>query len=431
MISAENGLAAAAKETARLMATSHPGPLFEATFEYDGVLVRVDILERKGRKGWQAYEVKSATSVKEYHLGDLATQAWVMREAGVKLAGAAIRHIDTGFVLEYPGYYDGIFADSECLNHVETVIAARPETVRQVRQVLAGPEPKTAPDEHCTKPFTCEFVDWCTKGAPKGPEWPVTILPNGGGRKWQRQGVENLLDLEEGQLGGKHARILAATRDDVPYHDAKGARAAMADCGWPRAWLDFETINPAIPRWVGTRPYQQVPFQFSLHVQARNGRIAHHEFLDTSGNDPRLACAKALIAAIPPDATIVAYNASFETRVLNELADACPRYARRLRAMARRTVDLLPVAREHWYHRDQLGSWSIKAVLPTMGYEGYEGLQVKDGGAAQAAWLEASDPDTDPQRRWALEEAMRAYCKRDTEAMIAVARVLVGKGVAK
>ena len=115
--------------------------------------------------------------------------------------------------------------------------------------------------------------------------------------------------------------------------------------------------------------------------------------------------------------------------MLNELADACPRYAKRLRSMAERTVDLLPIAREHWYHRDQLGSWSIKAVLPTMGHDGYERLQVKDGGGAQAAWLEASHPSTDPQRCGALEEAMRAYCKRDTEAMIAVARTLVGKGV--
>ena len=429
MISAEHGLAAAIKDTASLIAAGHPGPLFEATFEHDGVLVRVDILERKGRKSWQAYEVKSATEVKDYHIGDLATQAWVMREAGVNLAGAAIRHIDRSFILEEVRDFAGLFADDDCLGVVEPMIASRPSLVQQARKVLAGPEPKAAPGDHCTKPFACEFTEWCAKGGPKGPEWPVTILPNGGGRKWQRQGVESLLDLEEDQLGDKHARILAATRDDVPYHDQRGARAAMAEWGWPRAWLDFETINPAVPRWVGTRPYQQVPFQFSLHLQARNGRFSHHEFLDTSGNDPRLACAKALVASIPSDATIIAYNASFEIRVLNELADACPRYAKRLRSMAERTVDLLPIAREHWYHRDQLGSWSIKAVLPTMGHDGYERLQVKDGGGAQAAWLEASHPSTDPQRCGALEEAMRAYCKRDTEAMIAVARTLVGKGV--
>jgi hypothetical protein len=222
--------------------------------------------------------------------------------------------------------------------------------------------------------------------------------------------------------------VLAATRDDRPFHDREGARAAMADWAHPHAFLDFETINPAIPRWIGTRPYQQVPFQFSLHLAGADGEMIHHEFLSADGSDPRRSCAEALIAAIPPEATIIAYNAAFEKRVLRELARDLPDLAGPLLAMEVRTVDLLPVAREHWYHRDQRGSWSIKAVLPTLSELGYEGLEVKDGGSAQDAWLEAADPACEPDRRWALEEQLKAYCALDTLAMVAVMKGLAEEG---
>ena len=205
-----------------------------------------------------------------------------------------------------------------------------------------------------------------------------------------------------------------------------GARSAMAQWGWPRAWLDFETINPAIPRWLGTRPYQQVPFQFSLHLEQSDGTITHHEFLDTSGADPRRRCAEALVAMIPEDATIVAYFASFERGVLRDLANRFPDLAERLTAMANATEDLLPVARACWYHRDQRGSWSIKAVLPTIAALDYDALEVKHGGMAQDAWIEAVDPSTDPLRKWALEEGLRAYCQQDTWAMVLLARHFAG-----
>lgn len=428
MIEAEPDLRAALVTTARLIGEGHPGPLFEATFEHDGVLVRADILMRDGRHGWRMAEVKSSTQPKDYHLGDLATQVWVMGEAGLALTGAAIRHIDTGFVLEREGDYAGLFADAELLAEARALARHRPALVAEARQVLAGDEPVRDMGEHCTKPFSCEFAAWCGGGAADGPQWPVTLLPYGAGRKWAEQGVTDLLELDEAQLSPRDARILAATRDDVPYHDVAGARAAMADWSYPRAFLDFETINPAVPRWVGTRPFQQVPFQFSLHLEDADGTMAHHEFLSADGADPRRACAEALVAAIPPDATVIAYNAAFEKRVLRDLARDVPDLAAALLNLEARTVDLLPVARAHWYHRDQRGSWSIKAVLPTLSTLGYAGLDVKDGGNAQEAWLEAADPATTPDRRWALEEALKAYCARDTLAMVEVMRALNGAG---
>ncbi|MFM2273690.1 MAG: hypothetical protein RL702_2755 [Pseudomonadota bacterium] len=428
MIEAEPDLASALARTAELVAARGPAALFEATFQHDGVLVRADILTPVGRKGWVLAEVKSSTGAREYHLGDLATQVWVIEAAGLTLAGAAIRHIDTDFVLEREDDYEGLFADAELLGEARAIASHRPKVVAEARRVLAGDEPVRDMGDHCSTPFVCEFSAWCGRGASPGPEWPITLLPGGGGRKWAGQGITDLLDLEEGQLSGKHARILAATRNDKPFHDPLGARAAIANWRHPRAFLDFETINPAIPRWIGTRPYQQVPFQFSLHLEGADGMMTHHEFLSADGADPRRPCAEALIAAIPEEATIIAYNAAFEKRVLRDLARDLPDLAGSLLDMERRTVDLLPVAREHWYHRDQRGSWSIKAVLPTLSTLGYDGLEVKDGGNAQQAWLEAADSVCTPERRWALEEALKAYCARDTLAMASVLRALTEVG---
>jgi hypothetical protein len=198
----------------------------------------------------------------------------------------------------------------------------------------------------------------------------------------------------------------------------------MASWAFPRTWLDFETIAFAVPRWIGTRPYQQTPFQFSAHVEDEHGGVTHYEFLSLDGGDPRRRCAEALLK-LPSSGVVVAYNAAFERGCILDLADSLPDLAEGLRALAGRIVDLLPVTRACWYHRDQRGSWSIKAVLPTVAPElDYSNLEIKDGGNAQEAYLEAIAPETTLERRAQLDVALRAYCERDTEAMIVLARHL-------
>lgn len=427
MVEAVPDLSAALTTTARLISEGHPGPIFEATFQHDGVLVRVDVLERRGADGWYAAEVKSSARVKDHHRGDLATQGWVLQGAGITLDGAAIRHVNTSFVLAREGDYDGLFVDVDLLDELGETIADRPALVEKARAVLDGHEPVRAMGKHCSMPFDCEFVSYCGRDLPPAPAWPMTLLPSGGGKRWIAKGIDDLLAVPEDALNDHHARILRATRDDLPFHDPAGARAAMAEWRWPRARLDFETVNSAIPRWVGTRPFQQIPFQFSLHLEHEDGTITHHPFLSCDGSDPRRACAEALVELVPPGASVVAWFASFEKRVLRELAAAFPNLADQLTNMMDATVDLLPVARNHWYHRDQRGSWSLKAVLPTIATElDYASLEIKDGGNAQEAWYEAADPACNPHRREALASALEVYCERDTWAMVVVAHKLAG-----
>jgi hypothetical protein len=268
IVEAEPDIRAALKTTKALLATRHEVPIFEATFEHEGVLVRIDILEPAGDGRWHIAEVKSAGRAKAYHHGELATQIWAARGAGLKVASAVIRHIDTSFVLTRPSDYRGIFKDVPLHDELEPLIAERGAIVASARTVLGGEEPIHAVGGHCSSPFTCEFTSNCHNDVAPGSEWPVTVLPGGGGKRWLEQGVEDIFALDPALLASPiHQRVHAATVTGVPYHDVAGARSAIESWAFPRTWLDFETISFVLPRWVGMRPYAQAPFQFSAHVR--------------------------------------------------------------------------------------------------------------------------------------------------------------------
>lgn len=424
MMGDEGGLGAAVEQTARLITSGWDQPIFEATFVHDGVLVRVDLMLPTA-EGWHVAEVKNTTGIKAYHLGDLATQLWVMREEQVPVAQASIRHLDRTFVLTREGDYAGLFVDTIVGAELEPVIASRPAIVAEARDMLRGPEPAREIGTHCDDPFTCSFKTYCSRHLPPEPAFPVTLLPDTAGKKAAaaliERGIADLMLAPAADMpNAKLARIRAATVSGEAYHDAEAIIAETADWSYPRTFLDFETIQFAIPRWLGTRPFQQVPFQFSAHIREAGGAITTREFLSIDGTDPRRACAEAL-AALPTTGAVIAWNASFERGCLMGLAALFPDLAPALENIAARLVDLLPVARRHYYTRDMRGSWSIKAVLPTLSGLGYDNLvEVKSGTDAQAGYIQAIDPAASPERVEALRVALLDYCRRDTEAMMIV-----------
>ena len=423
MIEANEGLSAAATETMRLLTSGWSKPLFEATFVHDGVLVRVDLM-LPVEDGWHVAEVKSTTGVKAYHLSDVATQLWVMRECGVPIASASIRHLDRSFVLERVGEFAGLFADTFVDEQIEPLIANRPELVGSARATLAGGEPVREVGAHCDDPFACSFKNYCGSDLPPVPEWPASLLPDAKGKKiaatFALNGIEDLLAIPASAMTSpKLARVHAATLTGEPFHDAAAIAAETSDWAYPRIFLDFETIQFAVPRWLGTRPYEQVPFQFSAHVQEREGHTQHLCFLSSDGADPRRACAEAL-ALLPKTGAVIAWNASFEHGCLHSLATRFSDLAPALVSLASRLVDLLPVVRRHYYHRKMRGSWSIKAVLRTIAPElDYSALPgVKSGLDAQQGYLEAVDPRTSSARLATIRQELLDYCELDTRSMM-------------
>lgn len=432
LIGHDTDLAEALRQTKAVLTATPRRPVFEATVRHADVLVRADLM-LPVRGGFHMVEVKSSAEVKPYHLVDATVQAWVFRGAGVRVKSVEVRHIDTSFVYPGGGDYRGLFASGDVEADVARLEPEVPKWIRDAQTILARPEPDVPMGGHCDDPFECPFKAHCASLAGPAPEYPVTLLPNTKGRRLaaelRAEGYEDLRKVPAARIGddAKLRRIHAATKSGRPFLDPA---AGDVLAGWhrPLHYLDFETVRFAVPRWAGTRPYEQIPFQWSCHSERAKGGLAHQHFLDLSGDDPRRACAESLAEKVPAKGAVVAYNASFERGVLERLAEAFPDLAAPLRSIAGRTVDLLPVVREHYYHRDMKGSYSIKAVLPTVAPElAHAKLgEVQEGDDALGAYLEAVDPMTDAVRREELRRSLLEYCERDTLAIARVAGALGG-----
>jgi hypothetical protein len=301
-----------------------------------------------------------------------------------------------------------------------------PVWIASAQRDLAGPMPDIAVGTQCKDPFECEFLAFC---APDASEYPVELLPNSSklARQLRGDGFADLRDVPLDRLKrDDHRRIWRATSDGQPDLDPAAA-AKLAALPWPRYFLDFETVGPAVPMWKGTRPYQKIPMQWSCHRQDADGTLTQlPAFLDTTGQDPRRAFAESLVSAIGDSGTIMVYNAAFERGVMMQLAETFDDLAPALRGMAARLFDLLPLAREHYYHPAMMGSWSIKRVLPTVAPDlDYGNLgSVQSGDMVEPVYFEMVDGSTLMERKAELEAALLSYCARDTLGMVRVAEVL-------
>ena len=420
-----DNLAAALRETQDALAQPGDLTLFEPALRTGPILVRADVLIRSGER-WRMIEVKASTKVKDYHVDDAAIQAWVARGAGLAVGQVEVAHVDNRFV--YPGGrdYRGLFAHADVTAAIEPLQGAIPDWIAAAQRDVAGPMPDIRVGAQCTNPYECEFLAHC---APDGAEYPVELLPNGArlARVLRADGYDDLRDVPVERLHkAVHLRIHRATLRGAAEldDDAAGVLAALP---WPRWYVDFETVGPAVPLWPGTRPYQKIPMQWSCHRQDADGTLAHlPPFLARGDDDPRRAFAESLVATVGPEGPVMVYNAAFEGSVLRQLAALFPDLAPPLTAMAERLFDLLELARAHYYHPAMMGSWSIKKVLPTIAPDlDYAGLaDVRSGDMVEPVWFEMIAPDTTAERRETLAAALSTYCARDTLAMVRVAEFL-------
>ena len=398
--------------------------IFEAAFEYKGVRVRVDALER-GLRSDTLIEVKSTTQVNDEYVWDCAIQTWVVRGAGRSLRRVLLAHVDNRFVYTQTGDYEGLLVTEDITARVEALLPEIPGIVAKLKKVAAGPMPQIATGAHCHTPYDCPLLAHCQASEPAPPEYPVDVLPRGGQLKeWLRsEGYLDVRDVPENLLERDlHKRVAAATRDDKAFV-SEGLGKILDAIPYPRFYLDFETIRFVVPRWLKTRPFEQLPFQFSCHIETARKKLREEPFLDTSGKSPLAALADRLIEVLGDNGPVLVWNIGFERSCIAALAKRFPKKRAALMRIVERLVDLLPIYRKHYYHRDMHGSWSIKAVLPTIAPDlDYGNLDVGDGGEAQGAWLEAIHAETRPERHDELRKQLLDYCGRDTMAMVRLAR---------
>jgi hypothetical protein len=410
-------LRAAIDATRALVAAGGQAPIFEATFDHDGVSVRIDVLERS-EPSPKLIEVKSSVRVKEHYLDDCAIQAWALIENGLAPRAVAVATLNPEFVYAGDKRYDGLLVETDVTEPVRERLTSVPELIVAARSTLADlDEPDVAVGTHCGTPYECELYAHC---APAAGKYPVLGL---GGSKEKlfellHSGYSDLRDVPEAKLeNDTQRRIWQQSRLEQPYVGAE-LRALVGSLAFPRYYLDFETLAPAVPIFAGTRPFEALPFQWSCHIETSLGALAHAEFLDLGSEPPMRRLADGLLATLGTAGPILVYT-PFERRVIHSLAARYADLAAPLAALAERIVDLHPPTRRHYYHPAMQGSWSIKAVLPTVAPDlSYAALgEVQDGFAAQSAYFEAVDRATSEDRRAALRKALLQYCRQDTLAL--------------
>jgi len=438
-------------EAARLLRDSRGVAAAEFPMMYAGLYARADALIPDGDR-YILRETKASTfplkldgvtpkAPKEDHLNDLAIQAWVMSNGGPPLGRSELNLLDNRW--RYPGEddYSGLFRQMDVSAEVAVRMENIPGWLDGATRVVEGEMPKTHTGKHCTQPYSCSFFDFCRPLDPAGPEHPIELLPDSAGKKLagrlrETKGYVSILDPGPDELTGAqselYCRIQEAHRNNREAR-APGAEAIIAAYPYPRYYFDFEGIDLPVPRWRGVRPYEQIPFQWSCHIERRPGVYEHGEFLDLTGNDPSLGCVLRMKEVINLDDSgpIFVYHATYEKGRLEGLAERHPEHAEFLTNYIARLVDLLPLVKNYYYHPQMRGSFSIKKVLPVVAPDlNYDELdEVQEGTGAQVAYIEAAlNPDTAPARKTDLELKLRTYCRQDTWAMVEIAYFLAQSG---
>ena len=416
---------AMAEQTAHLI-NSGVEVIYEATFRSGDLLVMADILVRDGEH-WDFYEVKSSTRVKPYHLNDAAFQ-WRVLNDQIVVGKAHVVHIDNRYQLR-DGLTDRL--DPEQLLKIVDVTASVTEMQAELEQnlqsmqaMLPGDEPDIAIGMQCNNPFACDFKARCWQAVPRPSVFDLHQLS--GERKFElfHRGMVQYRDLQSVSLSPAQTLQVNTALNGEAHIEPDRLGEFLRWASYPLHFLDFETLQNAIPKLSQQRPYQQIPFQYSLHILQHDGQLEHHEYLADERIDPRPVLAEQLLQDIQAAGSIVAYSQSTEIAALNTLANACPGKAAALRALVPRFIDLLtPFRGLSYYHPDFNGSFSIKSVLPAM-FPGdeeadYHRLEVQDGRTAMSVYASLAQQD-DASDRDQIRASLLAYCRLDTLAMVKI-----------
>ncbi len=407
--------------------------IYEAAFLYNEVLAVMDILVRDG-DGWRAIEVKSSTSVKAQFVEDAALQYHVISNSGVRLKDIGILHIDNRYVRQGPIEPAKLFHLEDVTGPVRAVQEDVAATIHRLKTMLArGQEPVVAIGPHCDNPYPCDLKGHCWKEVPVPS---VLDLARGKSLGFELfgQGILRLEDIpDDVPLTARQQMQVMVQRSGTPVVNTLPIGHFLARLEYPVHCLDFETFALAVPPYDGTRPYQAIPFQYSLHViDAPGAEPRHLEYLADGASDPRPELLARLLQDIGPAGSVLAYNLSFERSVLAQLALAFPEHAPGIQRVIGRCTDLaIPFANQWYYHQGMNGRYSIKQVLPALVPEfGYTGMDVADGMTASNLFAQLIQGrfTGDTQK---LRADLLAYCKMDTLAMVKLLQVLEREMVRK
>ena len=408
--------------------------IYEATFNFEGILIMVDILKVED-DGVSIYEVKSSSSVKDIYLDDVSIQYYVLQNLGHKIKKASVVHINNEYVRGESLELDKLFKIVDVTSEVQNLQSNIPTILKKFETYLEDKvnEPDIDIGIHCNKPYECDAKNYCWKVQRQIPDYSIFNIFNLGSKKQvelYNQGIIDIEDIpEDFDMTANQAQAVKNYKSKANHIDKENIKAFLENLTYPIYHLDFETYQQAIPQYKGIKPFEQIPSQYSLHIEYEDGTLIHKEYLSKDSIDSRYELAQKLCEDIPSDVTVLAYNMSFEKGVIKRLANFFPNLSPHLLAINENMQDLMIPFQKKWYVTPSMqGSYSIKYVLPALVPEfekAYKELDgVRNGSQAMNAFAFLSklrEEDKEKMRTSLLE-----YCKLDTLAMVKILNKLKG-----
>ena len=396
----------------------------EAAFSYKGAFCKVDILN-KGKKGWEIYEVKSSTGMKDVYYDDVAFQYYVLKNTGLSVSKASLVHLNNQYVKNGEIKANKLFTIQDLTKIAKKMKPDISRELKKQRKMLKGDIPDIDIGEYCDNPYDCDFAGYCWSHI---PENSIFDLRERGVNKFDlyRQGIIRMKDIPKDMLNFKQGIQVKGTLKKKNHIIKANIRNFLKSLWYPLYFLDFETFMLPIPLFDGTRPYQQIPFQYSLHyLKRKRAKLKHHEFLASPNCDQRKELTGKLINEIPGNACVLAYNMSFEVKILESMAAWFPEYSDRIEAIIGNMRDLMaPFRSKDCYSWQMNGAYSIKLVLPALvpGLN-YDEMEISNGGMAMDAYSTMCQTE-DPRELERIRKALFEYCKLDTLGMVKIVEKL-------
>ena len=397
----------------------------EASFDYNGNFCSVDIL-RKNNDEYEIYEVKSSTKVSDIYLDDISYQYYVLTKLGYKVTGSYIVHINSEYVRHGDLELDKLFK----IVNVDDVVKERQEFVedkiKEINEYMkTKEEEKRDIDEYCFKPYKCPYFDYCSS-LEKPNVFDLRGMSNKRKIKLYKDGLYEYRKLLDTNINNSYKeQIDFEINNKEDKINIKKIKSFLNTLYYPMYFLDFETFQESVPSYDDISPYEQVPFQYSLHyIDKENGELKHTEFLGDGFSDPRRRLAEQLVKDIPLDVCVLAYNMSFEQNVIEKLSKIYPDLKDHLLNINNNMKDLMvPFKARDYYSKDMHGSYSIKYVLPAL-FPNEESLNyhnldmVHNGNEASNAY--SSLPSLSKEEQQKLRDNLLKYCYLDTYAMVKI-----------
>lgn len=399
--------------------------IYEATFQHNGVLSALDILV-KDKDGWKAYEVKSSTSVSDTYIMDAAIQYYTIVNSGIDLKDISIVHINNQYVKDGDIDITELFTVESVYDKVLEVLPSIPNQIARFKTVIGqenGPVRDIGP--HCNSPYNCDFKGQCWKHIPEYSIFNISGLFSNKKFDLYNQGIINFhqLNLDSAPLNGNQKMQIVSELEGKTFIDKENIEHFKNNLNYPIYNLDFETMTSAVPIYNNSRPYQQLVFQYSLHIEHINGEIEHKEYLSEASPtiDPRDGFVKQLIQDCATSGDVMVYNIGFERGKLNDLLNLYPEYSEGILNIISRLKDLMIPFQQRWFYTPEMkGSYSIKYVLPALVPElSYQDLEIKEGGTASTTFTQMVTGDFQGDIEKTRENLLE-YCKMDTFAMVKI-----------